>query len=78
MGLIEKNLDWTPKSTQVNKEALNLLLHSVERSILFCWHDWVYWTFGEATKKHRVCRKCYKKQKDTQIIPKHRPKWIAE
>ena len=73
-----KQMDWTPKSRQVDKDTLKLLLHSVRRSVLFCWHDWVYWTFGEATKQHRVCRKCFKKQQDRKIIPKHKPEWIKE
>lgn len=63
---------------KIDKETLKLLLHSVRRSTLFCWHDWIYWTFGKATKMHRVCRKCYKKQQDRQIIPKHTPKWIKD
>lgn len=63
-----KQMDWTPKSNQVDKDTLKLLLHSVRRSVFFCWHDWVYWTFGEATKQHRVCKKCYKKQQNNDII----------
>ena len=53
---------------QKPKDTLKLLLHSVRCSVFFCWHDWVYWTFGEATKQHRVCKKCYKKQQNNDII----------
>jgi hypothetical protein len=73
-----KEMDFEPKSKQVNKHELKLLLYNVRRSVFFCWHDWVYWTFGVATKRHRVCRKCLKKQQDMQIIPKHRSRWIKE
>jgi hypothetical protein len=63
-----KRIDFEPRSNQVDKQELRLLLYNVRRSVFFCWHDWVYWTFGEATKLHRVCKKCYKKQQNNDII----------
>lgn len=29
----------------------------------FCIHDWLIWTYGDLEVHHRVCKKCYKKQK---------------
>ena len=73
-----KEMDFKPRSKQINKDELKLLLYNVRRSVLFCWHDWVYWKFGVATKRHRVCKKCLKKQQDMQIIPKYKSRWIKE
>ena len=33
-----KELDFEPISNQVDKQTLKLLLDSVRRSVLFCWH----------------------------------------
>ena len=63
-----KEMDFEPRSKQINKDELKLLLYSVRRSVFFCWHNWIYWTFGEATKQHRVCKKCYKKQQNNDIV----------
>ena len=63
-----KEMDFEPRSKQVNKDELKLLLYSVRRSVFLCWHDWIYWTFGYATKLHRVCKKCYKKQQNNEVV----------
>jgi len=73
-----KELDFEPKSKQLNTQDLKALLYTVRRSVLFCWHDWIYWKFGVATKLHRVCKKCLKKQQDIQVVPKHKSKWTKE
>jgi hypothetical protein len=79
MGLIDRlnKKDWTPKSNQATKQELKLLLCAVRRSTVFCWHKWVYWTYGEAPRLHRVCKKCYKKQKNRDVINKF-IRWIDE
>lgn len=79
MGLLDRlnKKDWTPISSQVDKQELKLLLSSVRRSTLFCWHKWVYWTCGIATRKHRVCKKCYKKEKNADVLNTW-DKWIDE
>lgn len=69
MNICKSN--WAPLSSQVDKENLILLLHATKRVKVFCWHNWVYWTFGKATKAHRVCKKCYKKQQNTEIVQKY-------
>ena len=37
---------------------------------LFCLHNWVYWRFANFGKMHRVCKKCYKKQKNSDPLNK--------
>lgn len=79
MGLIDRlnKEDWTQTSKQVSKQELKLLLCAVRRSTLFCWHKWIYWTYGRATRQHRVCNKCYKKEKNADVINKWN-RWIDE
>jgi len=77
MGHLD-NINLTPRSRQVDYEELKQLLSNASVSALFCWHDWVNWTLGDAPKLHRVCKKCYKKQHDRNIIPKYSPNWINE
>lgn len=60
--------DWSPRSFQINKEGLDELLREPRNKVLFCWHHWIYWTFGESTKLHRVCKKCYKKQQNRDVV----------
>jgi len=67
-----------PINSDVTKEQLLDYLHERHIKQFFHIHNWVYWTFGPATKIHRVCSKCYKKQKDTQVIPKFSPRWIKD
>lgn len=69
--------DWTPISKQVNKQELKLLLSSVKRNKLFCLHKWIYWTYGSATRQHRICSKCFKKQKNVDVINEVN-RWINE
>lgn len=68
-----RSLESTPKvrgrSKQVDGMMLDLYLNSPrKRGILPCWHDWIYWTFGNATRSHRVCSKCYKKQQNMDAV----------
>lgn len=79
MGLIDKlnKEDWTPTSHQVDKQELKKLLSSIKRRRLFCWHNWVYWTYGRATRQHRVCSKCFKKEKNADVINEYN-RWIDE
>lgn len=46
-------------------------------SYYFCLHKWVYWTYGPATKLHRVCDKCCKKQKNRDIL-NHTNLWVKD
>lgn len=73
-----KKMDWQPRSRDVDKTELKSLLFNNKRDVLFCWHNWVYWTYGIAPKQHRVCRKCYKKQVDRNVIPKYSPIWVED
>jgi transcription initiation factor IIE alpha subunit len=62
------NIDFEPRSKQVDNYKLKLLLSSPHENKFVCLHKWIYWTFGEATKLHRVCEKCKKKQKNRDVI----------
>jgi|SaaInlV_200m_DNA_3_1039701.scaffolds.fasta_scaffold05321_2 hypothetical protein len=70
-------IDFTPTSYRLTREELDLILHTKQRKKWFCWHSWIYWTFGMATKKHRVCEKCFKKQKNRSVV-KESPYWHKE
>jgi len=78
-----KNADFTPRTVgnpTLNKDDLLSFLKTETKSFLkrlFCWHDWIYWKFGSATKTHRVCSKCYKKQQNLDAI-KAGNIWIKE
>jgi len=69
-----KDVDFKPRP--VNSEnwrrwkrsELNKLLKTPYQKKWLCWHNWVYWKFGEATRTHRVCSYCYKKQTNTDIL----------
>lgn len=79
MGIIERlnKKDWSPKSGQLNKQELKKLISKDKKNVLFCGHKWVYWTYGNAPRLHRVCEKCYKKQKNRDVINKF-IRWIKE
>lgn len=70
-------MDWSPISTQVNQEELNELLSTPRNDKFFHYHKWIYWTYGVATKLHRVCNKCYKKQKNRYPTNKF-VRWVNE
>jgi len=46
-------------------------------SRFFCWHKWVYWKFSNATRQHRVCKKCYKKQTNSCVLNTHN-EWVKD
>ncbi len=77
MKFSEGKMNFEPRSKQVNKEELKLLLNTKPKKVRFCFHDWKYWTFGSATRVHRVCSKCYKKQQNADIIYNY-DRWIKE
>ena len=70
--------DYNPSSKQLDSDELNLLLSKNKRGTCFFIHKWIYWSFGKATRQHRVCSKCYKKQKNTEIIGKFKGNWIKD
>jgi len=74
---LKKN-DYTPISKDVDKDVLMGFLNRVEIKKIFCVHNWVYWCFGSATKQHRVCRKCFKKQQHSNILSKYDGFWIKD
>lgn len=75
-----KRLDFrpTPFTNGYLREELLNMLHTPQLKVWFCSHNWVLWKFGVATRWHRVCSKCYKKQQGHEIVPKHRVKWIRD
>jgi len=79
MNLLERlnKKDWSPTSYQITTEKLKSLLSTDRLNKLFCWHNWIYWTYGEATRKHRVCSKCFKKEKNADVLNKWN-RWIKE
>lgn len=63
-----REINTTPKSGQMSNEALNKLLNTPHKKKWFCYHNWIYWKFGDATRIHRVCDKCFKKQQHTDVL----------
>jgi len=55
----------------------NLLQTPYDGWGLVCFHNWVYWKYGDATKMHRICNKCYKKQKNAHVLNKYH-QWIKD
>jgi hypothetical protein len=43
----------------------------------FCFHNWIYWRYANFGKMHRVCNKCYKKQKSLDVFNKS-SLWIKD
>ncbi|CAG7580922.1 MAG: hypothetical protein SLAVMIC_00602 [uncultured marine phage] len=78
MREVLKNMDFHPVSKDVNREDLLKLLTKEESDKLICFHKWVYWKFGEATKSHRCCEKCYKKQKSNSVLYKTHSRWVKD
>jgi len=75
-----KNIDFSPISVTkgISKEELNnLLFNKNNQNQIFCWHKWIYWKFGKASKLHRICKKCGKKQQNVDIF-NHYNIWIKE
>jgi hypothetical protein len=76
-----RNLDrfsFEPVSHMIDNTTLMELLKTAYVKRFFCWHNWVIWRFGDATKVHRVCTKCHKKQKDRNVLAKYGSTWIKE
>ena len=76
-----KRFDYTPKpwNQDVTKEQLKELLMTPKKFKLFHFkHDWVYWTYGPATRWHRVCKKCFKKQEANSVLGSKSSGWIKE
>ena len=69
--------DWSRTSKQTDKENLKLLLSKNRRNVFFCRHKWIYWTYGIATRQHRVCEKCFKKERNVDVINEWN-KWVGE
>lgn len=69
-------MKYSPQSKQINQQNLKLLIDSKRHKKLFCWHKWIYWTHGVATKQHRVCEKCFKKQQNSDVLSKYSGSWI--
>ena len=74
----KKHINTTPISSQVSDEELLKLIETPYKKKFICWHSWVYWTFGQTTKKHRICKRCYKKQKADTPIPSEGFVWIKD
>ena len=76
-----KNMNFLPtpsKKENISRDELNNLLHIPHKKRL-CFHKWVYWHFNGSTKYHRVCKKCYKKQQDMNLLSaKQSPIWIKD
>ena len=43
----------------------------------FCFHNWIYWRYADFGKVHRVCSKCYKKEKNSDVLNKSNY-WIRD
>jgi hypothetical protein len=67
-----------PLSGNATETQLQEILSDTRIRKLFCWHDWVYFKYGSATKLHRVCSKCRKKQSHNEVVPKNAGFWITE
>lgn len=85
---MKKDIDYSPKSLDKNvsnDELIIILVQEKDNSTwkkriknFFCFHKWIYWKYGPATKTHRVCSKCYKKQKNSAVISKGIDFWIED
>ena len=64
----DKKRDYKPMSVDIPYDELIILLNKKKVWKLICFHDWAYWTFGKATKVHRVCKKCYMRHKQIDKI----------
>lgn len=74
---IKNNFAPIPVTNGVTQEELwSILDIDNDKSCII--HNWIIWKFGLATKLHRCCAKCGKKQKDKQIIPKYKSRWIDD
>lgn len=70
--------NFEPESTNSNisNKELKKLLSNEKNKSLFCWHNWIIWRYGDISKLHRVCSKCYKKQISADVIIHGSTKWI--
>lgn len=71
-----RKLNYNPRLIDQNSEYdINGLLSRIRINKWFCFHDWVYWRFGDAIRRHRICTKCYKRQKNADLLNRSR-RWI--
>lgn len=56
-----------------NEDVINLIKKDRIKKF-FCWHNWVYYHYKPATKIHRICSKCYKKQTHLSVISRNHTK----
>ena len=72
--------DYTPKSKtkNIDNDTLISILKTPKMKTFFCFHSYVYWSFGPATKIHRVCKKCHKKQKSNSVLASIHSRWLKE
>ena len=64
----DESFEPIPITKKVTKEQLNELLINIQRNIWFCWHNWVYWKYGDETKQHRVCKRCRRKEQNNNTV----------
>lgn len=60
--------NFNPISKDVNDDELLKILNTPTKKKWFCIHNWIYWSFGSATRAHRVCTKCFKKQQHFDVL----------
>lgn len=78
-----KEADFTPRPCnshnwrKVKRVELYQLLKMPYKRKWYCWHSWVYWKFGEATRTHRVCESCHKKQTNQDVLG-HSSGWVED
>lgn len=66
-----KNGDFDPipiSHNDISNVDLKFILLKKQKDIWLCWHHWVLWKFGKATRLHRICTNCYKKQVNDGIV----------
>lgn len=74
--------DWKPiviKGNLTAEKLHKILFIPYKKSWkhLFCFHNWVYWKFKDAHRRHRVCTKCYKKQQEDGVLVDN-SNWIKD
>lgn len=70
--LNNQNFEPTSLDEKVAKPELKELLTKRYTNPFICFHKWIYWRFGQATRLHRICNKCYKKQKNIDAVKPRR------
>lgn len=65
------------KQNNISNKELLFLLKNKQIKKIFCFHKWIYWRFGNGGKIHRVCKKCYKKQQNMDVLNTYNI-WVKE